>query len=256
MSITVSNLIQRAYRENNLIPIGKEPTEVEINESLEVYRSLVASYYGAQVGTLLQDWEAPPSPTSPQPSRFPNYPQKPYVPIEVWVNPPPNVRIIYNQAAGAQTVYFPPNPNDGARVALVNVGDAFSVTNTLTLQGNGRLIEGATSLTVNAPFTVEPVWQYVADSANWVRISELTLESENPFPAEFDDFSVAMLAIRRAPTYGKDPNPMTASIAQGGMTMFKARYWQSAPAAPFPGAWRFNTYQSYGTPWRWGGAGW
>lgn len=250
MAITVSQLIQRAYRENNLIPIGRDPTTAEVTESLSVYQGLVGGWYGSLIGVSLRDWEAQFEPTSTKPSRYPLYPIKPYVPPEVWVNPPPNVRIVANLPS-AKTIYFPPKPDDGARMALINVGVDFATYN-LILDGNGRKIEGADSITYTANPVGYPSWFYRADLGNWVLVTPPALADEIPFDEQFTDFQVAALAIRRAPAYNKPINAETQAAYNNGLTLLNTRYYQSAPANVMPAAWRMNTYQSYGSP----GTGW
>lgn len=249
MALTSSDIITRCYREGNLIPIGKTPTPAEVTETLGVYQSFVASLFGNDAGQLLTPWEIPPAPTSAQPSRFPLYPERDgfsdFNQPEVWRNPPPNVRMITNVAIGG-SVYFPPTPVDGARMALVNVGADF-VTNPLVLDGNGRLIEGAATLTISAVLAGPIEWFYRDDLANWVRMSPLLIGSDSPFPSKFDDFLIASMSIRRGPAYNKEPGGATVATAKHGLKLFKTTYLQSAPGATMDGAWRMQTYQGYGS---------
>jgi hypothetical protein len=256
MALTTEQIITRCYREGNLIPIGKTPTAAEVTETLGVYQSFMASLLGNDIGQLLGDWEMPPSPTSANPSRWPLYPERDLLAQnsrEVWRNPPPNVNILTNSGIGSP-IYFPPTPSNGARMALVNVGADF-VTDPLTISGNGRLIEGAASLTLDAPLTAPILWFYRGDLANWVRVVPLELASESPLPPQFDDFIIASMSIRRGPAYNKEPKEATVATAVHGLKLLKTTYLQSAPGATYHGAWRFNTYQAYGTPWRFSGGG-
>ena len=255
MALTVNDIITRCYREGNLIPIGKTPTPAEVQETLGVYRAFVSSLFGNDIGQLLAPWEVPPDPTSTNPSRFPLYPQQPNQDNQqqVWRNPPPNVRLIANAGIG-DPVYFPPTPPNGSRMAFVNVG--LDLTQfPLTLDGNGRLIEGQQSVTITAADTLPILWFYRDDLANWVKVTELELTSESPLPAQFDDFQIASMSIRRSPAYNKDPGAATVATAQHGLRLLKTTYLSTNPGATFPGAWRMNSYQGYGTPWRFGGGG-
>jgi hypothetical protein len=140
-------------------------------------------------------------------------------------------------------------------MAFVNVG--LDLANfPLTLDGNGRLIEGTPTLTITAANYTGPIlWFYRADLANWVRVTDLTITSDSPLPPQFDDFLISSMSIRRGPAYNKDPAAATVATAKHGLKLLKTTYRQEAPGAPFPGAWRFGTYQSYGTPWRFTGGG-
>lgn len=255
MPLTSANIIQRAYREGNLIPIGTDPTDAEQTETLGIYQDMVGGFIGNDLGQLLGSWELPPSPTSQFPSRYPLYPQRtPLVNDQNLVNnPPANVRVITN--AGIQgDLYFPPQPSDGARMALVNVGADFA-TYPLTIQGNGRLIEGAASLTISAALTAPILWFYRGDTANWTRVSPIELTSESPLPDNFNEFLICALAIRRAPGYNKEPNAATVATYEKGHRLLKTTYRQYQPGAPMPLAWRMNSWQSYGTPGQWWGNG-
>jgi hypothetical protein len=79
-------------------------------------------------------------------------------------------------------------------MAAVDALGNFASSN-LTINGNGRLIEGATSVTLNVNGTARQ-WMYRADTGNWVRISSLAAGDEMPFPQEFDDYFQVRLALR------------------------------------------------------------
>lgn len=257
MALKSSDIITRAYRADNIIPLGKAPSTAEMAEGLQNYQMFVASLFGNDIGRLLQPWETPPAPTSRYPSRFPLYPENPSVAFineeQIWRNPPPNSNIITNAAIGG-SVYFPPTPSNGAQMALINVGADF-VTNPLVLDGNGRLIEGAATLTISAAPTGPIVWFYRDDLANWVRVTDLAIDSDSILPSKFDDFMVCGMAVYISGTNGVTPPPDVQLRAKRGHTLLKTTYYQTAPGATFPGAWRFGSYQAYGTPWRFGGAG-
>lgn len=258
MPLTSSDIITRCYREGNLIPIGKTPTPAEVTETLGVYQSFVSSLIGNDIGQLSAPWEAPPSPTSQAPSRYPLYPQRDWgitnqTDRTVWRNPPPNVNIITNAGAGG-VLYFPPTPPNGARMAFINVGGDLPQF-PITISGNGRLVEGSPTLLINAQPTGPILWFYRDDTANWTRITDLLIDSASPLPPQFDDFLISSMSIRRGPAYNKEPAAATVATAKHGLRLLKTTYLQSNPGATFPGAWRFGTYQSFGTPWQFTGGG-
>ena len=102
---------------------------------------------------------------------------------------PANTRIVWGGTADT-TIYLPEYPGDGARLALASVG----ATATLTLNANGRLIEGATTKTIPTT-TTGGEWFYRADTANWVALAPLALDSDSPLPATFDRLLVTGTAI-------------------------------------------------------------
>jgi hypothetical protein len=254
MALKTSDFIQRAYRTQNLIPVGKAPTAAEIQEALGLYQSMIASLFGGNdIGQLLAPWEIPPDPTSTNPGRYPLYPQQPNQDNQqqVWRNPPPNVRLIANQGIG-DPVFFPPTPPNGSKMAFVNVG--LDLTQyPLTLSGNGRLIEGQPDITIDNTYSGPILWFYRDDLANWVRVTDLELTSDSPLPPQFDNFIRCLLFANLAGPNNKEVADETTNIIQHGHRLLKTTYLSTNPGATFPGAWRMNTYQGYGTPWRFGG---
>ncbi len=240
----MGTIVDRCFRENNLIAIGKLPSVAQATEALDYLNRLIKSTIGTDEGELLLDWNLPYTGTNN--ARWPLYPSDPRQDAAIYVAPPPNTRLICGVAATPLVVYFQNEPPDGARMSLVGVGRDF-VAYPITLNGNGRLIENALTRDVVVTPTAPLNWLYRADLANWVALSfPLATGDEVPFPDSFDDFWVSLLALRIAPLYGKDPNPITAGVAQKGLKQFKARYAQAVPTANFPDTVVFNAYQSWG----------
>lgn len=205
---------------------------------------------GTDEGELLLDWNLPYAGSVN--NRYPLYPSDPSTPASFYKGPPPNSRLLasLSAATGPFTAYLQNIPPDGARMALVNVASDFTAY-PLTLHANGRLIEGAQSIVIDTNPEGPLLWLYRADLANWIALDFPLADTDQvPFPDSFDDFWVALLAVRLCPLYGKEPNAITAGIAQNGMKQFKARYAQEVPTANFPDTVNFNSFQS------WGGPGW
>lgn len=260
---TAQEIIQAAYREGNLIPAGKQPTTDELVESLRLLNAYIRALFGFEMGENLADWQSPaPQRTAPVAA---NYPQLPYptdaqfgittFPLandpsaNIYPYPPANSRIVFGKIT--MTAYFPEQPNDGARMALVEgtgLGDSGTDGQIITLDGNGRTIEGDPTQAYVAP--VDPrAWFYRADLADWVALIDMELADDMPFPGEFDDMFACALAIRLAPRYGKTTAPETAGTFKTKLAQFKARYRQTAVtvygSSDFP-----HTYQAYNSgPW-------
>lgn len=232
----VSQLITDAYREGNLIAVGKTPTTDEKTEALGRFNSFMLGLYGYDLGENLVDWQVPGKlRTAPVAADFPQlpYPSESlgfFEPLplaadatnDVWPYPPQNSRIVFGGTSNV-TVYFTSQPNDGARMAFVANGDA---TGTITLDGNGRTIEGATSQAYSAPYAARQ-WLYRADLGDWVVVTTLALTDQCPFPAELDDLWVCGLAIRLAPRYGKQIHEGTAAAFAAAKKTMKTRYKQA-----------------------------
>lgn len=260
-----SAIVQAAYRENNLIPVGTQPTATELSEALERLNRYVQGLYGFELGENLADWQAPsPQRTAPVSA---NYPQLPFptnldfavypVPVgndpnsTVYLYPPPNSRVIWGGVT--LKLFFPEAPDDGARMGLVQgsgAGDGGVAGSALTLDGNGRTIGGSTQQTLTGPVAPQQ-WLYRADLGNWSPVVDMALTDQMPFPSEIDDLWINMLAIRLAPRYGKSVAAETQQIVTKMMAQVKARYRQRGTTVY--GSYDFpNSRQSYATgQWWW-----
>jgi hypothetical protein len=223
---TAASLVKDAYREGNLIPVGSTPTTDEQIEALERLNRYVQGVFGYEMGEPLVDWDVPdPQRTAPVAADFPQAPIPHDMPSGVYPYPPKNRRIVFGSVA--QTVYFPEAPLDGSRMALVQ-GSGVDGTpgSTVTLDGNGRTIEGSNTKAYTAPVTARQ-WLYRADLADWQAVVDMTLTNECPFPPELDDLWICMLAMRLAPRYGKTTAPETSRLGLVMLAKLKTRYEQA-----------------------------
>jgi hypothetical protein len=258
---TATSLIQSAYREGNLIAVGKQPTSAEQTEALLLLNNFVLGIFGYEMGENLQDWLAPSAQrTAPVPA---NYPQLPIVSLDdslslllgtpggtMWAYPPRNRRIVWGGVTA--TVYFPEAPMDGSRMAVVQgsgAGDSGAPGAKLTLDGNGRTIETTNTVQYTDPLAPRQ-WLYRADVANWLAVVTLGLNDQCPFPQDFDDFFICALAMRLAPRYSKITAAETQKTALDTLKRLKARYRQ-AGVTTYGGENIPGSAQSYlsGRPW-------
>lgn len=236
----ISSIIQDAFRESNMLPLGKTPTDDQGTEALRLYNALLASLYGGDAGERLQDWPLGQYDRDPTGRDY----ELPYTDHRLH-HPPINMRLIAVNTA-AQTIWLTAKPQDGARMG---VADPYSRLSTvpLVLDGNGRPIEGAPTLTLNVDGTFRE-WIYRADLAAWVRISDLLMETENPFPANFDMMFIIMLAMRLNPRYGRTLDDQSVVMLKQQRREFVARYLQSRPLEIDDSiSWPFMSNQGYDT---------
>lgn len=254
----VSEIIQRSYRELNLIPIGTEPTAAEQSEGLTLLQGLCSSVYGNEMGEPLglfpfgQNNVAVPS----------GYPWgNGYPPQEWWM--PLNMRLVCNQTAAVidPPVYLNPAPQDGSRFGVIDASNNFA-TFPLTISGNGRTIEGSTLPVVLNTDGVKRDWVYRADLGDWKRVSPLVLGDDWPWPDDFDDMFVIMLAMRMATRNSQPLSQESAAAMERSRTQFTARYTQVIPTPVDPGllAPSVQTYPNnqnyYGSQPNTGDSGW
>lgn len=202
---TVSSIITDAYRENNIIPSVSSPTAVQTAEALRRLNVILISTVGNEAGDNLTEYNIDG-----------DFDQAGLV--NSWV--PDNSRLMLN-LEGARTFDLDPYPKEGQRVAIVDVAGNLATYN-LVLNGNGRRIEDAASVTLSTDDLVRQ-WLYRSD-AGWVRISELTDSDSMPFPIEFDDYFITMLAVRLLPKYGQSLPAETMEALRRSRSQLRSRY--------------------------------
>lgn len=216
---TVTSIITDALRETNLIALGVAPTTAQRDEAFRRLQSIVSSCLGNEAGENLNPMPLGQNDIN-SPQGYPWYANE--LPGNVFIQT--NTRIMAN-LTGPGLINLHPIPHDGARMGVVDVSGNFA-TNPLTIRGNGRKIDGADQVVLSVNSTAK-TWVYREDVGNWVTAVPLVLEGEMPWPAEFDDMFIIMLAMRLNPRYGQVINPASVSALQDVTTKFTARYSQS-----------------------------
>jgi len=215
--MTVASAIGfQALRESNIIGISATPTAPQAAEALSRLNNLVSSSLGWEVGEPLQDW--PVGLVGVVPWGFECWTQW------RWSRPTSNVRLVVNHNE-AETVTLPARPDDGARLSLIDVGQNLA-TYPITLDADGRRIEGDTTLVLNTDGESRS-WLYRADLGDWIRVDTLLADSELPFPPEFDDAFITMLALRLNPRYGRVIAQETVAAMERSIAQLRARYSQT-----------------------------
>lgn len=221
---TVANIIKRALRETNLIPLGVTPGTEQEQEAFELLTTIVQGVPGGEAGENLnplalgqENIEAP--------NGYPWWNSE--LPENIFVRS--NTRLMCNLTQES-TIFFDPIPHDGARMGVVDCALNFDINN-ITLVGNGRLIDGAVDVTLNTPGAKQE-WVYREDIGTWVTVTPLDLVGEMPWPEEFDDMFIILLALRLNPRYGQVIHPASAEVLKKTKSAFSARYSQSWTQMP------------------------
>lgn len=232
----ISSLILDAFREANTLPLGKVPSDNQTTEALRLYNQNILSIYGGDAGESLVDWPLGSFNVDEPGFVEPNT-------LDTLQRPTINRRLLATNLA-AITVYLTPYPQDGARMGIV---DPFArlAAFPVTLDANGRIIEGNPTLVLNVDGTFQE-WFYRADKGEWVRLTGLLDTDQNPFPEEFDIFFSIGLALRLNPRYGREMDPQTAAVFKSVRAQFIARYLQSLPLEIDDSiSWPFMSTQGY-----------
>ena len=231
---TIGGLVSDALQASGRVKAGDQPLASEVVDALAKLNSFVQSIFGMGVGAPLRDWEVPDRQRSaPNETAFPLHeaplfgrntePAVGTVSSPRWQYPPANSRLVLG--AATSPIYFPDAPTDGMRMGVITTP---AQTGVVVLNGNGRLIESASTYSVVAGSgAVE--WLYRADKAAWVRLSNLELSGYSPFPAEFDDLLSCRLTIRLAAP-GMALPPALEATYTALLSGLRARYNQASIA--------------------------
>ena len=233
---TVASIVQSALRETNLIPLGVTPTDEQLAEGHALLSTIVAGVLGNEAGENLNPMPLGQNEIT-SPRGYPWWSNE--LPGNVFLQT--NTRLMCN-LTGPGTVNLHPRPHDGARMGVVDVSQNFS-ENPLTVYGNGRSIEGEADMVYDTDGLIRE-WLYREDLGNWVTVIPLDLEGDMPWPTEFDDMFIIMLALRLNPRYGQVMHPASAQVLQATMRKFSARYAQSSTQTPSEDGLIYLTSQS------------
>lgn len=216
----VSEIITDAYRETDIISINATPTAAELAEGLRLLNRVRLSVIGNEAGENLEEYPIGRNNVD-APSGFP-YDQD-YL-YQDWFLPV-NKRAVMNLETPF-TLRLHPKPNDGARFGIVDASLNFA-TNPVTIDGNGRLVDGATSVVLNTN-GYSGTWFYSAATATWDLVDASVLLADVwPFPPEFDSLFVTMLALRINPRHSLQMDPQSLAEYRRVLGQFKARYRQT-----------------------------
>ncbi len=207
-----SEIIARAYREGQIVPLVSSPSTNEQNEALPLFNSLLLSVLGNEVGEDLHDLNVGGA-----------YDQSQF--LSGWVMA--NTRLVLNLGS-TRTFKLDPEPYDGQRLGVIDVAGNLATAN-LILSGNGRRIEGTPSVTLTTN-SLARQWLFRADLGNWLPAVALGLSDALPFPSEFDDYFIIRLAMRLFPRNGIGTSPESANVLQRAERQLRARYRR--PRAP------------------------
>lgn len=230
----ISSIIADAYRESNLIALGRDPTDPQVTEGLRLLNQLFRAVFGDEAGESLQDWP------------LGNYGREiddTSLTDRQLAHPFLNRRMLaLNEAA--ITVYLSAKPQDGSRMGIIDPFGRLS-TYPITLDGNGRTIDGSATALLNTN-GLATEWFYRADLGDWVTITNKLATDQMPFPDDFDSFWITFLAMRINPRYGRSLNELSVAIYKSERAKFVSRYLQSLPLEIDDSvSWPFMSTQSY-----------
>lgn len=216
---TIRQIITDGLREAGLLAVGDDAEADVFEESLRRFNVLLRGFFGNELGEQLTNVNFGNAGLSNVYAIFEDMSsdiQSTYVSS--------NVRLLMNIDA-AYTLYLNPNPEDGARLGIIDNGGNLASHNVI-LNGNGRRVELSNSVTLNTNL-LNREWFYRADLGSWSRIADLAAEDESPLPVEFDDLLTTALALRVNARFGAPTSDDLMTILNRMRKMFRARYRQT-----------------------------
>lgn len=210
---TLQLIIDRAFREQQVLDIGETPSAAQTAEALPILQGILTRAVIQKPQTIVTLGTAPVTGIRARPRRFDDLTGTVALPQNVYVN---------CRLTGPKTILMPFNAGDGARVVIIDVAGNFA-TNSLTLDGNGSLVDGVLS-SVLATNGQRADFMYRRDLAEWRSVSPLIASSTVPFPDEYDDMFVLLLAIRLMVRYGRELDQSSMGILNEMRTRFQDQY--------------------------------
>lgn len=209
---TLTTIVNNAFRESGITPVGVAPDTAEFNEALGLLCNLISALYTDDIGTTLTPYNVGNNgviyPTTSDKTVFTLIPQ--------------NAMLACNLTSPL-TLYFDPIPHDGALVTFFDASNNFA-TNNLTIMGNGRRIANSTSPLVLNTNGANVTYMYNA-GVGWTAVTTLSAGTDNsPFASKYDDMLSILLALRINPRYGAEMDPQTSAYFKKLQKQFKAQY--------------------------------
>lgn len=232
---TLRQIVTDGYRESGLTAVGATPEADEFDEGLRKLEIIINSLIGNQFSDKLESLSYGNS------GLVNTYAKGLDRSDEVDTKyAPSGVRLVFNNAE-ATTIYLDPNPQDGARFAVIDNSGNFATYNVI-LSGNGRKIETVASVTL-ATNSLQREWLYRSDLGSWQRITDLTDSDESPFPTDFDDYLAILLAMRINPRYHEQTSQETMMFMRRYENQFRSRYRQTIQPEVEEGLLRVGDYR-------------
>ncbi len=216
---TLRQIITDGFRESGLIAVGDTPEADQFDEGLRKLEIIINSLIGNQFSDKLESLSYGNSGLTNIYAKGLDRSDE----IDTTFAPS-GVRLVFNNDE-AKTIYLNPNPQDGARFAVIDNASNFATYN-VTLSGNGRKIETAATVTLSTD-SLQREWIYRSDLGSWQRITDLEADSESPFPTDFDDYLAILLAMRMNPRYGEQTAQESVLFMKKYEQQFRARYRQT-----------------------------
>jgi len=208
MSLNVNAVIARALQMHGQIAQGNSPDAGLAGDMLVALNTMKRAMFGTLIGPRLSPLAAPAG-TSGQAENGGEY----QIP------------------GGANyTLTAPLNPRSGARFGVVDAGQDWT-SFPLTVNPNGRLINGAAANITIGVSGQNTRWWFRGDTGAWIAEADFaSLTSTIEFPDVLIAYLPSMLAVAIAPDFDLDVAPEVAFAAGEGRQAFARAYGRRGAA--------------------------
>lgn len=214
----VAELVEKAFFEAGLTTELQHATPTQMSNAVDTLAGIVQFLYGTSVGEQLRPWLLGNYGRAAQMQRTP--------PSNVLQFPPANSRLVATNEA-ALTINLPGNPSPGSLLAISDPHGRLAAY-PVTLNGNGYTVESAATLVLNTN-NASTLWLFRDDLSNWSRVTPLLAADDMPFPEEYDQMFIILMAMRLNPAYGRNISSVQTQFLKDFRQQFNARYVQSLP---------------------------
>lgn len=199
-----------------MLSIAQTPSTDQVNEALPILQGIMRRAVIQTPQSMITIGTRPKTSKRKRQRDFTSYVNDIALPQNVYV---------HCNLTQATEVLMPFDAGDGARMIFVDVAGNFA-TQPLTLNGNGNLVDGAASKLLDTN-GMQADFFYRKDLAEWRSVSPLLTSSTVPFPDEYDDMFVLLLAVRLLVRYGRSIDEGSAALLDEMRERFKARYMRT-----------------------------
>jgi hypothetical protein len=207
----VSDIINRAFRESGITPVGGTPDANEAAEALPILVSLLANHYHGEAGENFVLREVTSKGVIYEDGSISNQVKS-------------NSELVF-KLTSPLTLYLERTPDDGALLSVVDQSANFA-TCPVTLNAGATRIEGSSTFLCNTN-NFARTWRYDASQTQWLRVTDPIASDPFPFTASEEEYFVCLLAERLNFRYGVEtPDSTLRTIAEGKRKM-RARHKQT-----------------------------
>lgn len=211
---TVRDIIKRSMRMLGVLSVGSEPSAAELADCLVAFNAMYIDLFGGGIGLRL-------------------------TPKVLTQSTEADGEYNYLASGVTATITLPQSPYRGQRVG-VSDAQASLASAPVTVQGNGNLIEGSTSVTMSTNGEAR-TW-YFEPGTGWALEEELEAADIPPIDPRLHESLSALLAVRMASEFGETVSEPVAIMAYQASSNVFSLYGYKSPGGIDPALCGMSSY--------------